>query len=318
VSPLISVIIPNYNRTLILQRAVRSALAQTHQQLEVIVVDDCSPTNPQPFLDELNDNRIRLIRHKQNQHAAAARNTGAEAAKGRFLAFLDSDDEWLPEHLRLRLEQMQQHPECQGIYGGVQIIRDGVKAEKPKVRQIQPRQSMLDYLLSGRCKAQTSTLFFRKEAFDQVRFDPALFQHQDYDINIRFFEKFPDAYHCLPKATVKLHISSSAPSITKNIHHPSCLAVVKIHSQEVSFNNLLRYSLNMAGEALKNPKDRNYAQRYLHLLLNNQTNRTPLNQLFTHIWKTFDEQGLKFLIKIRPYDLWLQRKINSLKRRIYG
>lgn len=315
---LVSVIIPNYNRTTTLQRAIRSVLVQTYNKFEVIVVDDCSPKDPQPYLNELKDDRIKLVRHAENLHGGAARNTGVKEASGQFIAFLDSDDEWLPDHLAQRVAQMSKNPNCQGIYGALQIYRDGKKAEKTPVRPLKEGEEMLDYLLSGRCKAQTSTLFFRKSAFEKVKFNPSLFQHQDYELNIRFHKNFPDGFCCSSEVTAKLHISSTLPSITKKTHHTSCLSVMKKYSQNITFNNLYRYCLNMAGDAIKNSKDHKFIKEYLMLLIKNRAPRSIKEKLYLQIWKSFGIKGLKFLIGIRPYDFWFQMKLNGLKRRLYG
>jgi glycosyltransferase involved in cell wall biosynthesis len=102
--PDVSVIIPVFNRAGLVTRAVSSALRQTVSPLEDIVVDDGSTDGSAEVLSKLNDLRLRVLRHDVNRGAAAARNTGLRAARGDFVAYLDSDDEWLPEKLGLQLE----------------------------------------------------------------------------------------------------------------------------------------------------------------------------------------------------------------------
>ena len=98
-SPRVSVIIPVYNRAHTLGRAVQSVLKQTFRDFEIIVVDDGSRDATMPTVEGFHDSRVRFLRHEQNRGAAAARNTGIRVARGEYLAFLDSDDEWLPEKL---------------------------------------------------------------------------------------------------------------------------------------------------------------------------------------------------------------------------
>src|SRR5262245_48981954 len=99
----VSVIIPVYNRPQLGERALRSAVAQQVEGMEIVVVDDCS--NP-PFRlapDIAENPNVRLIRNERNGGASVARNNGVALAKGNWIAFLDSDDYWLPDTLRPRL-----------------------------------------------------------------------------------------------------------------------------------------------------------------------------------------------------------------------
>src|SRR5690348_15078750 len=97
--PRVSVIVPVFNRAATIGRAVASVVVQTMADWELIVVDDGSADDPAGALAALSDARLRLLRHERNRGAAAARNTGIAAARAPLIAFLDSDDEWLPEKL---------------------------------------------------------------------------------------------------------------------------------------------------------------------------------------------------------------------------
>jgi glycosyltransferase involved in cell wall biosynthesis len=112
----VSVIIPARNRASLIERAVRSVLTQTYQDFEIIVVDDGSTDNtPQTVAGLIReDRRVRFLRHDINRGAQAARNSGIRAALGNWIAFLDSDDEWLPDSLALRLNRAAD--------GGLQVV----------------------------------------------------------------------------------------------------------------------------------------------------------------------------------------------------
>src|SRR5262245_26491583 len=104
--PIASIIIPAYNREKSLKRAIKTALQQSIRDIEVIVVDDGS-TDKTPIVAQQcadADRRVRVLRHSTNRGAQAARNTGAQTARGRWLAFLDSDDRLVSESLEFRLE----------------------------------------------------------------------------------------------------------------------------------------------------------------------------------------------------------------------
>jgi len=126
--PIVSVIIPTYNRAHVLARAIQSVLNQTYQDFEIIVVDDGSTDNTEEVIKSFNDPRIRYIRHEENKGAAAARNTGIKAAKGEFIAFQDSDDEWLPKKLEKQMEAFDNaSPKVGVVYTGFWSIEGNVK-----------------------------------------------------------------------------------------------------------------------------------------------------------------------------------------------
>lgn len=116
---LVTVVIPHYEREH-LPESVRSALDQTHEDVEVIVVDDHSSVPATERLAEVEDERLRVIRHEQNQNGAAARNTGIEAASGEYVAFLDDDDTWEPEKVEEQLERIDGDPEYGACYTKVE------------------------------------------------------------------------------------------------------------------------------------------------------------------------------------------------------
>ncbi len=105
-TPLVSVVIPVYNRVSTLERALRSVLMQCYDAIEVIVVDDGSTDGSQAVVQRVNDPRVQLVQHDKNRGVSAARNTGIERANGAFLAFQDSDDEWLAGKLSAQVDCM--------------------------------------------------------------------------------------------------------------------------------------------------------------------------------------------------------------------
>ncbi|MGL5079822.1 MAG: glycosyltransferase family 2 protein, partial [Waterburya sp.] len=100
---LISVIIPTYNRADLIIRAIASVREQVYQNLEIIVVDDASDQDIAQVVQQINDSRIKYIRHQTNLGGSEARNTGIKHSQGKYIAFLDSDDVWLPNKLSSQL-----------------------------------------------------------------------------------------------------------------------------------------------------------------------------------------------------------------------
>lgn len=116
----VSVVIPLYNKGPYIARALNSVLAQTFQDFEVIVVDDGSTDNGAVVVERFDDPRIWLIQ-QENQGVSAARNRGTEAARAELIAFLDADDEWLPEHLETITRLRKEYPEA-GLYATAYFI----------------------------------------------------------------------------------------------------------------------------------------------------------------------------------------------------
>lgn len=125
-TPLVSVVIPTYDRPDVLPRAVKSVAAQTYTNVELLIVDDHSPTPAEKVVGRMDLDgfvRVECIRHERNQGGSTARNTGIDAAEGEFLAFLDDDDEWMETKLEKQVEAFQQLGEEVGvIYTGVRQV----------------------------------------------------------------------------------------------------------------------------------------------------------------------------------------------------
>jgi len=108
--PLVSAVITTYRRPVPVRRAIASACAQTYRPLEIIVVEDGSESDLESWLAARNDGRVRYLRHDRNRGLAAARNTGLAAASGEYVAYLDDDDEWLPERIARQIDLLRALP----------------------------------------------------------------------------------------------------------------------------------------------------------------------------------------------------------------
>jgi glycosyltransferase involved in cell wall biosynthesis len=122
--PDVSIIIPTYNRRYVLGRAIESALGQTFRDFELIIVDDASTDETQTLVQGYNDPRVINIRHSINKGAPAARNTGLRTARGEFIAFLDSDNEWYPARIEKQLELFSRLPASVGVVYADNIVVD--------------------------------------------------------------------------------------------------------------------------------------------------------------------------------------------------
>lgn len=118
---LVSVVIPTYNRADLIERSVTSALSQTYEDVEVIVVDDASSDDTPTVLGAIADSRLRVVRHERNEGQCRARNRGVQEAKGRYVAFLDSDDEWLPAKIERQLARFAADDSPGATYTGMWV-----------------------------------------------------------------------------------------------------------------------------------------------------------------------------------------------------
>lgn len=125
--PTVSVILPTYNRAHLVGRAIQSVLDQMYQDFEIIVVDDGSGDNTEEIINGFTDTRIRYVKHQKNKGGSAARNTGIKLAKGKYIAFQDSDDEWLPDKLEKQMKAFKKASDEVGVvYTGFHRIKDGI------------------------------------------------------------------------------------------------------------------------------------------------------------------------------------------------
>ena len=203
---LFSVVIPVFNRVDMLQKTLTSVIAQTVQNFEIIIVDDGShlaiSNQIKALVEVFSDQRISLIRHKKNKNGAAARNTGIKAAKGRFLCFLDSDDTWLPNKLKLVEEciQTSENQECFLIHHQYSNSKAGVFSDPIPKGGMSQTESVAHYsfVTNNVGGIQSSTICVPTELAKAVKFNESFSGHQDWDFalkvgeltrNFRFIEK---------------------------------------------------------------------------------------------------------------------------------
>jgi glycosyltransferase involved in cell wall biosynthesis len=189
-APVVSVIIPTYNRAGIVVRAIESVLQQTFTDFEVIVVDDASTDDTANVISPLADRRVRYVRLPHNGGVATARNRGMEEAQGRYFAFLDSDDEWLPTKLQQQIEVFSRAPFGVGlVYTGVETIGEGGAStvSTPEARgYVYP-----DLLQRNVIHGGASNALIRREAAAIVGgFDASLPAAEDYDFWLRVAQFF--------------------------------------------------------------------------------------------------------------------------------
>lgn len=172
---LVSVIMPVYNDTVYIRDAVQSVLRQTYPSWELWIVDDASTMDVRSAVaDLLTDERIHFLRLSENRTAAGARNAGIRAARGRYLAFLDSDDWWLPEKLEKQVRFMQEKNMALSFTSYRRVLENG-----QKVGRVLKAESVVDYsrLLKGNCIGCSTVMIDRWQCPDVKM---PLMRHEDY------------------------------------------------------------------------------------------------------------------------------------------
>jgi glycosyltransferase involved in cell wall biosynthesis len=193
--PTVSVVIPTRNRAALLKtHALPSALSQRDVDVEVVVVDDGSDVEDRRALENLTAARVRVVHHTARAGQSRARNTGIEAARGDWIAFLDDDDLWSPDKLREQLEAAA-ITGAEFTYTGVVMIDEARAGEVLSVLPPAPPERLLERLLRmNAIHAGASTVIARSSVVREVGgFDENLVQFTDWDLWIRLAAHGPAA-----------------------------------------------------------------------------------------------------------------------------
>ena len=163
-NPKVSAIITTYNRAALLPRAIRSVLAQTYEDFELIIVDDCSTDDTPDVMRTLVDSRIRVVRHADNMGQSAAINTGIRLARGEYIAFLDDDDEWVETKLSRQVRALDaSDPRVGLVYTWFDHVEAPSGARRAGGRSV-TTGDLSEHVLGCRVPAPTSTYLVRTEA----------------------------------------------------------------------------------------------------------------------------------------------------------
>lgn len=297
----ISVIIPLYNKASYIERTLHSVLSQSYGDFEIIVVDDGSTDDSVRIVESLEDSRIRLLR-QENAGAAAARNTGIQAAKGEWIAFLDADDEWLAEKLRKQMEAVRCHPDIKWTAGG--FIRTAGSRLISREEQFdngwfESKYVLRDALLPlayGR-HIWTGTVMVKRDVLLEVGgqspFDTSLRVSEDLDLWARMALKYPRLLYL------------KQPLAKYNAGLEDSLTATTIPTADMSPCVLSRRIMSMAGEVDCDRAELLYmfAQRLLWVLVNCML-RYGRNKMAKQILREVDWVDLGWtgkLLKIRSY-----------------
>lgn len=225
-APLVSVIVPTHNRPEWLCAALRSILAQTMQDFEIIVVNDAG-LDIAPWVSTLDESgRIRVLRHPSNRGLAAARNTGLRAARGKYIAYLDDDDLFYPNHLAVLVEAAEASGHAVVYSDGCQATYSQCDGKLVVERSLVFSGNFEYHELLVRNRIPVLCVLHRRSCIDKVGgFDETFATHEDWDMWIRLFHDF--AYSHVRQTTCEYRVQQSGGSLT-NTKRPDFYRTMKI------------------------------------------------------------------------------------------
>ncbi len=186
--PLVSIILPTYNRAAYLRQAIQSVLDQTYRHWELWVVDDGSTDDTREVLAGVTDERIQIVRCPHSGNRARVRNRGIAQAQGAYVAFLDDDDLWMPQKLAVQLADLRVHPDCRWSYTYFKPINErGEDVPLPRRAEWQPvRGWIFRDLVAGRAWVGTPTVLAERSLLLEAgRFDESFLYSEDYELWLR-------------------------------------------------------------------------------------------------------------------------------------
>lgn len=293
----VSVIIPTYGIPHYLKKSIKSVLNQTLGNLEVIVVDDNNPETEarketEKIIASFDDNRLHYLMHPRNLNGAVARNTGIAKASGKYIAFLDSDDEYNTERLQRCFDVMENVDNTiAGVYTGCEFRRCGEKYYT--YTDVKAGNYLLDTLACTFMFCTGSNIFVRNAVVQEINgFDETFLRHQDYEFLVRIFKKY--SVEAIPEVLVIKN--------NDNVNLPDVERMIDIKKQYIEkFDHIIQWMS-------KHDKEYIYHSQYIQIAEAAQKTRKYklANQYYK---KAKNHGGLSIKEQLRRIAFWGQNLI---------
>ena len=268
---LVSVIIPTKNRKEIISKSIDSVLAQTLQPFEIIVVDDGSNDGTKDFIHKKYPEVI-VIRNEVSVKGAVARNQGASFAKGEYIAFLDSDDYWLPHHLITQLTRLQNGAD--GVCSEFFLVGNDQDKRHIKFDRTILKGNIVNKIFSLKTfDCRTSTFVFRKKDFDEVKFDENMEKHQDWDLAVNFADQ--KNFVCSYNPSVCIDVDHGGERMSHKLNHNATFYFLNKNKGKLDQNSIYFFCLKNYYYCLQN--NDNVAKKYLQYIKENHIKGSTLN-----------------------------------------
>jgi len=263
-NPLVSIVIPTYNRADTIKKCLDSVLGQTYKNIEVIVVDDGSTDNTEEVVKRFGDPRIRYISYRTNKGANHARNTGIKRAEGDLIALQDSDDEWHPKKIEKQVEAyLSSTEEYKVIYSSLKSERSGGEFYMPE-DWVHPTEGDVRIPTLRGTFVSTATIMVEKGCFEEIGyFDEELPRLQDWDIGIRLSKKYkfkhvdePLVMHRVSEDSISSNFNSLAQALEIMLekHRQEFIQDKSVYSSHYFWLASAYVSLNKWDEGIENMK----------------------------------------------------------------
>jgi glycosyltransferase involved in cell wall biosynthesis len=267
-NPFFSIIIPTYNRGKLLPKAIESVLNQDCNDWELIVVDDGSTDNTKNIIEKLceNDQRIKYV-YQDNQERSAARNKGIENSKGKYVCFLDSDDEYLPFHLATFQEEIKDKNLPRALfYSSLIIFKNGIDIGHP-IGILNNNESIFDYLFTE--GIYPCRVCIERSILDEFKFRLDSVLVEDTILWLEIASKYP--IFQIEKKTV-LYYQHEENSVNKK-NNP-CKRMLK------GFKNLKKNNLEVYNKISSNLKSALYSDLYYGVAVSHIINSNRLSAIY--------------------------------------
>ena len=281
---MISVVIPTYNREKLIVKSIKSVLAQTYKNIEVIVVDDCSKDNTEKKVKAIKDKRLKYIKLEKNSGACTARNIGIEKAKGEYIAFQDSDDIFYKEKLEEQLNNMKKN-DSDLDFCRLKVHVDGNIYDFPGIEEEKKikKYGLLNQLCEGNL-ISTQTILVKSEVLENIMFDPLLPRFQDYDFVLQVADKYKITH--TNKFLVDVYRRDDSISKSDEKLKKACLIMLQ------KDYSLTKEQKNKLTETLLYWYSKNESDKY-STLLNDYNNLKKEYTNFINDYKTLNKENKK-------------------------
>lgn len=271
--PTISVVIPAYNAERTILQTVDSVLKQTFSDLEMIVINDGSTDKTLELLKSIKDQRLKIF-YYENGGLPVARNRGISHARGEFISFLDADDMWTPDKLKLQLAALLQNPEAGVAYSWTYYFIDGQEESIFPYAPVFFEGNVYAKLLVNNFIASGSNILVSRKAIESVgEFEPTLKSCEDWDFYIRLAARWH--FIVVPKHQILYRQSSNAMTSKVEVMEKEALRVIEraYRAAPLKYQSLRNQSLAWVYEYC--------TQQYLK----HSTDLSGVNQAGQKLWK---------------------------------
>ena len=243
----ISIIIPTYNREKLICNSIKSVLNQTYNNIEIIVIDDCSLDNTNNEISKIKDNRLRYIRLKKNKGANFCRNLGIKKANGEYISFLDSDDKFYYNKLEKQIKNIKIN-KSNFDFCKIKIHINNINRFNFTIPNSNQEKSILNgKILDELCKGNfisTQSILVKKKILEKCLFDIKLPRLQDYDLILRILSKVKISFTNEVLADLFTQKDSIGSSLLK-LENAIPIILKKNYSLNLKQKKNLMNSLNM-------------------------------------------------------------------------